>query len=618
MIIKTEQELDSCIDKFKNSEILAIDCETSRIKNTRIWELTLYGIGVHNGSEGVYIPNHQDVYPLDISKVQELFTNKTLVFHNAKFDLMVLEGHSFDFSTSAIHDTMIMSYLGNENTNNKLKDLAERVLEMKDIVHFDDVDFDFGRDQKSLFEDRDVRGAIDKMGEYCIDDVLYTIKLYKYYLKDLREQGLWKLYNDLERKLISIMKNMTMRGVKIDEKYLLDMDHQLSVELGKLTGDICKGMGKKLGEINLKSATQVANYFFEDQKLPIGAKSEKTSKWLLNRDKLEEIKELHYKVTNNGGVITKDQEKVYKNCSAVAMLMLRSRKLTKLKTTYTAGILSAAHKGVIHAKFSGTSTVTGRWSSSAINLQNIPTDTKYDVRKAFMAREGYKFIIADHSQIELRILAHCSKDKHMLEVYRNNGDIHQQTADVVGCTRRDAKEINFGIIYGMGAASLAYSINKHKEVGEKLFTKQDAQRFMNKYLDSYPGVGLFMENAKKMAYKDGFVRNILGRKRRLSKWLYGKDFELKARAERQAMNFLIQSGAADILKIAIKNIDKIIKDRKLGMYLLIQIHDELIYEVLESQVERGSKIIKYLMEEAGSSLSVPLITEPKVSDHWIK
>lgn len=578
MIIKTQEDLLRKIEEWKDVQFFGCDIETEMISDTKpIWALEIFGIGFHNGKEGFYVPIHPIYSGIDILVLQKLFEGTSATFHNANFDLAVLENYGFDFSRCAVHDTKIMSVLLDENRmSHRLKDLAVSILKVEKPTLYDDVAFN----PMELFPHE----KIEKMGMYCIDDCSYTYRLFEEFKPKLEEQGLWKLYERMEIPLMHIIRAMQRRGIMLDTEMLMRKDARLQEDIIQAQSDIWKLAGK---EFNIGSSDQVGEVLFGIMRISGGQRSEKTGRWTLPESKLQELVE--------GG-------------HEIAKRILRFRELTKLRNTYTQGLNNLAVDNVIYAQFNQLGARTGRFSSSKPNLQQIPRrDDEYNIRECFVARPGYSFIIADYSQVELRVLAHFTQDTNMVQAYNDGKDIHQLTADLVGCTRQAAKSINFGIIYGMGAYSLANTLK---------ITVDEAERFMKNYFAQFPTVRGFIDASIKQAYAQGYTTTFTGRRRRLNKELYQKtDPKLQKHAERQAVNFRIQGSAADIVKITMRNIFE--KIQEYDAHILLQIHDELLVEVLDEQVPIVEAIIKEQMEHS-IELAVPLLTEPCITKVWKK
>ena len=596
MIINDKEKYINFLNDVLANEdkYIGIDTETEAFTDEKRipWELKLEGVGIYCSKklQAYILPSLLD------DLFQEVLDKKICIFHNAKFDLEVLESAGFDMSKVDYKDTMLMSWLSNENRrSHKLKDLAQSILKVKaeKITKFADITTKSKRDKNALFGDKDFEDElqkwINKMGKYCKKDCEYTYKLYSKFEKIMEKDGVKKIYETLELPFVNVLKKMEMRGIKIDREYLNKMGKKLDkriIELGVL---IYKEVGR---DININSPKQLGVYFFEEQKytLPDTFK------------------------TPSGAISTNVEALKYladKKYCQVAKYVLEYRELTKLNSTYVKGLLSSSRNDVIHAGFRQIGTVTGRLSSSKPNLQNIPRrDDELNIRKSFIPREGYEFILADYSQVELRLMAYFSKDPKMLSVYEEGGDIHQSTADEIGCDRNVAKTINFGINYGRTAYGLSEGLG---------ISTEEAEKFIKRYFARYPRVKIFIQQAENTIRKRYAVHTLLGRKRRFPDYAQAKkekNWKVVRGIERQATNSIIQGSASDIIKVAMRNLSP--KIAEYDAHILVQIHDELLIEVPKEKAQEVLEITKYEMENAVDLKIVNLIVEPKITKCWEK
>lgn len=425
MIVDNKEKYTNFLNDILSHEdkYIGIDTETEEFtKEKQIpWELALEGVGIYINKklQGYILPDLLD------DLFQEVLDKKICIFHNAKFDLEVLESAGFNLEKVDYRDTMLMSWLCNENRrSHKLKDLAGSILKVKEekITRFTDIEIKPKKDVNSLFGDKDFLERLNKwiqtIGKYCIKDCEYTYKLYFKFEKVMEKDGLMKIYESLELPFVSVLKKMEMRGIKIDKEYLENLGKKLDKRIIELGKSIYKEVGR---DININSPKQLSEYFFKEKKFTL-PDNYRTPKGDLSTN----VSALKYLAE--------------KESCQVAKYVLEYRELAKLNSTYVKGLLSSSRKGVIHAGFRQIGTVTGRLSSSKPNLQNIPRrDDELNIRKAFIPREGYNFVIADYSQVELRLMAYFAKDERMLKVYEDGGDIHQATADEIECDRNVAK-----------------------------------------------------------------------------------------------------------------------------------------------------------------------------------
>ncbi|HCL04448.1 MAG TPA: DNA polymerase I [Lachnoclostridium phytofermentans] len=414
--------------------------------------------------------------------------------------------------------------------------------------------------------------------------------IYPVLLKLLSERGLLPLFEGIEMPLVYTLFDMEQRGIRVDTNGLRDYGDQLGVSIVELEKQIFELVGTTF---NINSPKQLGEILFERLGLPYGKKT-KTG-YSTSADVLEKLSSEH----------------------PVIKLILQYRQLTKLKSTYADGLVSYVEgDGRIHGTFNQTIAATGRLSSTEPNLQNIPIRMELGrkIRKVFIPEEGYLFLDADYSQIELRLLAHMSKDERLIEAYRQAQDIHRLTAsevfrtpfdEVTSAQRSNAKAVNFGIVYGISSFSLGQDLD---------ITRKEAEEYINKYFMTYPGVKTYLDGLIEEGKESGVVKTLYGRIRPVPD-LTNSNFMKRSAEERIAMNSPIQGTAADIMKLAMIHVNQVLKERKLKSRLLLQIHDELLVETHESEVEEVAKIMKEEMRQA-ASLSVPLEVEVTRGSNW--
>lgn len=408
--------------------------------------------------------------------------------------------------------------------------------------------------------------------------------------KLLDEQGMRQLYDGIELPLCRVLYEMEREGVAVDRQALRDFGALLKEQIDALQTQIYSLAG---GEFNINSPKQLGELLFETLGLPAGKKT-KTG-YSTNAEVLEKLKNKH----------------------PVVQAVLDYRMLTKLYSTYVEGLLKVIGKdGRIHTTFQNMVTATGRLSSTEPNLQNIPVRTELggELRKMFVPREGFVFVDADYSQIELRVLAHIADDKKMQEAFRSGEDVHRVTAsqvfgvapeDVTPQMRRSAKAVNFGIVYGISEFSLAEDIG---------VSRQEAKRYIDNYLENYSNVRAYMHDIVERARADGYVTTLLGRRRYLPE-LTSKNYNLRSFGERCAMNTPIQGTAADLIKLAMVKVSEALKREGLRARLVLQVHDELIVECPEAEAETVLSLLEREMEQV-MALSVPLLAEAKQGESW--
>lgn len=409
----------------------------------------------------------------------------------------------------------------------------------------------------------------------------------------LQEQGLEGLYKDIELPLVAVLAEMEEAGVKIDAPLLAQMSKELESEIEKLTGKIYELAGS---EFNINSSRQLGEVLFEKQHLISVKRTQKTKSYSTDSETLAQLAEDHL----------------------LPKLVLEYRQLSKLKSTYLDALPKLVHPqtGRVHTSYNQTGTATGRLSSTDPNFQNIPVRTELGrkIRSAIIAEEGCLLLSADYSQIELRIMAHLSDDPVLVEAFQKAEDIHAHTAiEVFGMAakfdfpeyRRRAKVINFGIIYGQSAFGLAKQLKT---------SRPEAQKFINNYFARYRGVKRWLDSTLELAHKTGTVKTLFGRTRQI-KDINSRDSSVRGFAERAAINSPIQGTAADLIKIAMINIHRILREKELKAKLILQVHDELVFEVPQDEISQVNEIVKYEMENV-YPLKVPLVVDIHVAKNW--
>lgn len=420
------------------------------------------------------------------------------------------------------------------------------------------------------------------------------IETYKEYLQNLKENSAISLYYDTDLPICYVLYKMEKNGVKIDQALLATMSKDFAKELKIIEKDIYSKAGT---EFNVGSPKQLGEILFEKMQLPSGKMSKKSKTYSTSAEVLENLSEAGFDIADS---------------------ILRWRSLSKLKSTYTDALPKQINKTSlrIHTTFNQNLTATSRLSSSEPNLQNIPIRTKEGalIRNAFIVEKGSKLIAADYSQIELRLLCHMSDTPELKKAFEEGQDIHTATAsdifkipmnEVNSEHRRKAKAINFGIIYGISAFGLAKQIN---------VSKQEAGEYIDLYFEKYPGIKKYMEDTKKSAHENEYVQNIFGRKLLLPQ-INHKNYAIRSFAERAAINAPLQSANADIIKLAMVKIAKILEKRNLKTKIILQIHDELLFEVPEEEIKTISNLIKKEMQNI-VTLNIPLIVDVKIGDNW--
>jgi len=592
--ITSEKDLASWMDKIKKADLFAFDTETTSL-NYMDAEMVGLSISV-KPDEAAYIPfghDYEDA-PKQLSRDTVLSTIKPILEdskqhklgHHIKYDMHVLENHGIELK-GIQHDSMLESYIvQSAGVNHGLDALSLKYLGVK-TVHFEEI---AGKGKKQLTFNQI---PLDIASNYAAEDADITLQLHNTLWPKLNKvKGLKDIYENIEIPLLSVLARMEHHGVLIDVKKLNAQSKSLEKRIAELQTKLFK-MAKC--EFNLDSPKQLQEILFEKLNLPIIKKTPKGQPSTAE-PVLQELA-LDYPMPK---------------------LILEYRSLSKLKSTYTDRLpeqINAKTKRV-HTSYNQSVTTTGRLASSDPNLQNIPirTDEGRKVRKAFIAPKGYKIIALDYSQIELRIMAHISKDKNLIKAFKNGWDIHKATAaEIMGlplekvttAQRRSAKVINFGLIYGMSAFGLA------KQLGVR---RNEAQEYIDIYFQRYPKVHDYMDKIKETARKQGYVETIQGRRLYLPE-IKSSNFQRRQAAERAAINAPMQGTAADIIKVAMIEIDKFLQKSPIDAHMIMQVHDELVFEVLEKDAAKLKKELINLMENT-TKLDVKLVVAAGVGNNW--
>ncbi|MBI5930318.1 MAG: DNA polymerase I [Chloroflexi bacterium] len=512
------------------------------------------------------------------------------VAHNANYDFVMLRRYGLEIQP-IVFDTMIAEWLTNTTSRFLgLKDLAGQRLnvQMQKIEEL----IGTGKNQISF-----ARVAIEKAAPYAVADAVVVLPLKEQLEKELVERDLHGLLNEMEMPLVPVLADIEMHGVLLDLPFLKIMANELGERLAQLEDDIYLTSG--YGKFNINSLPQLSDVLFGKLGLDTAGlkKTKKTKNFSLTADVLEEMRDQH----------------------PIIPMLLEYRQVQKLKSTYVEALPALVNKytGRVHTSFNITGTATGRVSSNDPNLQNIPIRSEEGrrVRRAFIAPEGHVLLSADYSQVELRILAHYSGDTALLDAFRQGLDIHASTAaavhridikDVTYEQRAFAKSVNFGLMYGMGAFRLAHDSD---------LTLAEANAFITEYFARFPGVKAYLDGSKELARQQGYLTTLLGRKRYFPALQTTTDAVTRQRIEREAINMPIQGTAADIMKIAMLNLARELKARNYRAAMILQVHDELVLEVPEDEVDVVAPLIKGVMEQA-YTLKAPLRADARIGKNW--
>jgi DNA polymerase-1 len=522
-----------------------------------------------------------------IAKLKPLLEDPAVlkVGQNIKYDMCVFRGLGVE--VGPVDDTMLLSFVLDAGKHNHgMDDLAKLYLG-QDTIKFSDV---AGSGAKQVGFDR---VPIDKARDYAAEDADVTMQLWAQFKPRLAREHMVGLYETVERPLIPVLLGMEQAGIKVDTPQLKKLSAEFEKRMGELEREIHKIAGR---EFNVGSPKQLGEILFDEQKLP-GGRRNKNGSWATDVGILEDLAAQGH---------------------ALPVKIMEHRQIAKLKGTYTDALVREldAKTGRIHTSYQMTGAATGRLASTDPNLQNIPVRTEEGrkIRQAFIAETGHKLLSADYSQIELRLLAHVADLATLKEAFARGDDIHAITASemfgvpVKGMdplVRRRAKAINFGIIYGISAFGLANQLG----IGQ-----QEAREYIAKYFLRYPGIRDYMETTKEYARKNGYVKTPFGRKIHL-RFINDKSQGMRAFAERAAINAPLQGGAADIIKKAMIRLPAALKAARLKSRMLLQVHDELLFEVPDKEIDKTKDVARTVMESA-AKLSVPLVVDTGVGDNW--
>ena len=592
--ILTYEQLDDWVSKLANCQRFAFDTETDNVDHIHA---KLVGISLSVAPyQAAYIPiNHQylgvpDQLPLDdvLTKLKPILENPAIkkIAQNAKFDYSVLANYGIHVQGIA-YDTMLESYVLNSTERHDMDSMANRYLHLKTITYNDLTKVDKKQVTIDAIE-------VEKTTQYAAEDADVTLQLHQKLWPELeKDQKLSKLFTDIEMPLAIVLADMERTGVLIDARQLNDYSIELNKKMLEIEAELHFLAGEKF---NPSSPKQIQAILFDKHQLPVLKKTPKGDP-STSEDVLSELAEQY----------------------VLPRKILFYRSLAKLKNTYTdkLPLMVSPIDHRIHTNYNQIGTVTGRLSSNDPNLQNIPVRNEEGrrIRQAFIAPQGYKIISADYSQIELRIMAHLSQDQSLLSAFADDKDIHRVTAsevlskpeaDVTAEERRRAKAVNFGLIYGMSAFGLSKQIN---------LPRKEAQFYIDRYFERYPGVQAYMEETRQLATQQGYVETLSGRRLYLPKIISGNGIE-KRGAERAAINAPMQGTAADIIKTAMIKMSEWIKNQPTAnIRMVMQVHDELVFEVKEELVSEYSALIKSIMENC-YQLSVPLKVDVGIGNNW--
>ncbi|MBR8537292.1 DNA polymerase I [Carboxylicivirga sediminis] len=590
-LVDNEHKLASLRAELSTKKQFCFDTETTSV---HAMEAELVGMSfAWKANEAYYVPvmiNGKVDNDL-IESFKSIFEDKKIIKigQNLKYDMLILKNYSIDVK-GPYFDTMVAHHLLYPGLKNGMDFMAETYLNYTPVA-YEAVVGPKGKQQKNM---RDM--APENVLDYAAEDADITWQLAMKFQEELKGSAVEKLFNDIEMPLIEVLANMEFVGVKLDAEALKDFAEKLREQIIDLEKTIEELAGMSF---NIASPKQVGEVLFEHLKIDEKAKKTKSGQYSTNEETLQKLKDRH----------------------EIIPAILEYRGLVKLLNTYVEALPKLINEktGKIHTSYSQATVVTGRLSSNNPNLQNIPIrdENGKEIRKAFTASDTeHVFLSADYSQVELRLMAHFSGDEHLIDAFNRGEDIHAATAakifkvpleEVTADMRRKAKTANFGIIYGISAFGLAERLT---------ISRKEAKEIIDGYFESFPGVKEFMDGSIAKARENNYVETLYGRKRNLSD-INSRNGVVRGMAERNAINAPIQGTAADIIKQAMVNIQRRFETEKIASKMILQVHDELNFDVLKSEEEKVKAIVKEEMEQA-IKLSVPFDVDMGVGVNWLE
>ena len=584
----TEEQLPQWVEALKAQPAFCFDTETNGLD---VMSCSLVGLSfAWKAHEAYYISvNSDNVYTV-LNWLKPAFEQESTlkIGQNCKFDLLLLKRYGIEVKGS-LFDTMLAHYVLQPELRHGMDYLAEIYLNYQTIT-YDELIGGKGKNKRTIDQ-----VPLPEVVNYAAEDADITLQLHEKLSAELKQAGMEKLFYELEMPLLRTLVNMEMAGVRIDSAALNASALTMRSELQRIEQEAYTLAGT---EFNLSSAKQVGEVLFDQLKIVEKAKKTKTGQYITSEEVLESLRHKH----------------------PIVGKILEYRGIKKLLSTYIEALPQLVNPatGKIHTSYNQAVTATGRLSSSNPNLQNIPVrdDMGKEIRKCFIPDEGCSFFSADYSQIELRIMAHLSGDQAMIEAFNMDGDIHAATAakiykvpinEVTSDMRRKAKTANFGIIYGISVFGLSERLQ---------IPRSEAKQLIDGYFETYPGVKQYMDTCIEQAREQGYVQTLWGRKRYLPDINSGNSF-VRGFAERNAINAPIQGSAADIIKVAMIAIDKAFEQEGLRSQMILQVHDELNFNVYPDELDRVKAIVCHEMQQA-VKLNVPLIADCGIGTNWLE
>ncbi len=588
----TPAEWNALIKTLKNQKAFAWDTETTEVDPNRA---SLVGMSFAVRPKEAWfvpVPEGAEKGKAVVDAFRQILSggDRTLVGQNIKYDALVLKWQGVDVK-GPFFDTMIAHYLLAPEQRHNLNYLSEAYL------HYTPVSIEqlIGKKGKNQGSMRDV--PLELLAEYAAEDADLTWQLYEILSKELEKEGLYELYEKMEAPLIEVLVEMEYNGIKVDADFLKKYGQQLSKELAGIEKKIFEMAG---GPFNINSPKQIGQILFDRLKIPYRWQKTKTGQYSTNEEKLSELAHEH----------------------PIVREILRYRSLSKLISTYVEALprMINPRTGRIHSSFNQALTATGRLSSNNPNLQNIPIRTPEGarVREAFVPRsEEFLLLAADYSQVELRLIAAMSGEEAMLEAFRKELDIHRATAarvfgvpyeEVTREQRNKAKTVNFSIIYGAGATNLSRQLD---------IPRKEATQLIKSYFEQYPGLKAYMERVVAEAREKGYVTTLMGRRRYLRD-INSRNGVMRSHAERNAINTPVQGSAADMIKMAMVNIHRLLKEGGYRSKMILQVHDELVFDLHKEEKEELMPLIEEKMRTALPDLPVPIVVDMGVGKNWLE
>ena len=562
---KLEYKIIENIDDLKLKEKVSAYLE---ISETNYHNADIYGMSLYDGENVYYVPFEV------LKENKKILDGKEIYTYDLKKMIVSLNKYDIDIKNCTF-DAMIAGYILNYNVKDDIAYLAN-------TFNYDITLFDNFKKEKNM--------STEALADLTVKKAKFIYDIKDEFINKMKEEEQLELFSNIEMKLSSVLASMEIEGVRVDTKVLDEMGENINKKLDELTSEIYNYAGE---EFNIQSPKQLGEILFEKLEIPY-PKKKKTS-YSTAREILDKIVDYH----------------------PIVEKIIEHRTLNKIYTTYIVGIKNCVKEdGKLHTIYTQTLTRTGRLSSIEPNLQNIPSRYKEgkEIRKAFIPEENSVFLSSDYSQIELRMFAHMSGEQNLIDAFKHHLDIHTKTAmdiyhvskdEVTKNMRRDAKAVNFGIIYGISSFGLA------EDLGVDIKT---AKKFLDNYLETFPGIKNYMDKVIKDAYETGYVKTIMNRKRKIDE-LYNTNHMIKVQGERMALNTPVQGSSADILKKAMIDIYNEFNRLNLKSKMILQVHDELIFNVKNDELEKVKEIVINFMENA-YKLNVPLEVDVEIGKNW--